>query len=84
LYLLPRKKDINLLRNELDRLEKFGQQREHCSSTKDVPEYELESLWLWEYYDALHNAICYVLERNDTLVDDDDVWSKSKDDSWWV
>jgi hypothetical protein len=68
---------MDLLRNELNHLEKFGQQREH-SSTKDVPEYELKSLW--EYYDALQSAIRYALESNDTLVDD--VWSM--DDGWWV
>ncbi len=68
---------MDLLKNEFDRLEKFGQTREQ-SSNGDVPEYELKSLW--EYYDALSGALRYALESNATLVDD--VWSMDED--WWV
>ena len=68
---------MDLLKNEVDRLEKFGQRREQ-SSNGEVPEYELRSLW--EYYDALYSALCYALESNDTLVDD--VWSMGE--GWWV
>ena len=69
---------MDLLKNEFDRLEKFGQKREEQSSNKEVPEYELESMW--EYYDALSGALRYALESNVALVDD--VWSMGKD--WWV
>jgi len=73
----PSEKGMDLLKNEFDRLEKFGQMREK-SSNGDVPEYELKSLW--EYYDALSGALRYALESNATLVDD--VWSMDED--WWV
>mmetsp|Transcript_8925 Transcript_8925/g.14728 ORF Transcript_8925/g.14728 Transcript_8925/m.14728 type:complete len:404 (-) Transcript_8925:393-1604(-) len=73
----PSKKGMDLLKHEVDRLEKFGQRREQ-SSNGEVPEYELNSLW--EYYDALHGALRYALESNATLVDD--VWSMGED--WWV
>jgi len=65
-----------LLKKEHDRLDKFGQKREQ--SNEEVPENELKSLW--EYYDALNNALRYALESNATLVDD--VWSMG--DGWWV
>mmetsp|Transcript_22413 Transcript_22413/g.45145 ORF Transcript_22413/g.45145 Transcript_22413/m.45145 type:complete len:93 (+) Transcript_22413:1064-1342(+) len=67
---------MDLLKKELDRLDKFGQKREQ--SNEEVPENELKSLW--EYYDALNNALRYALESNATLVDD--VWSMG--DGWWV
>ncbi len=72
----PSKKGMDLLKTELDRLEKFGQKREQSSG--EVPEYEHKSLW--EYYDALSGALRYALESNATLVDD--VWSMG--DDWWV
>ncbi len=68
---------MDLLKNELDLLEKFGGKRDQTSNGQ-VPEYELKSLW--EYYDALSSALCYALESNATLVDD--VWSMDED--WWV
>jgi len=74
----PSKKGMDLLKNEFDRLEKFGQKREEQSSYGEVPEYELKSLW--EYYDALSGALHYALESNATLVDD--VWSMGE--GWWV
>jgi len=72
----PSKKGMDLLKKEHDRLDKFGQKREQ--SNEEVPENELKSLW--EYYDALNNALRYALESNATLVDD--VWSMG--DGWWV
>ena len=66
-----------LLKNEFDRLEKFGQKRDE-SSNGEVPEYELKSLW--EYYDALSGALRYALDSNAAIVDD--VWQMGED--WWV
>jgi hypothetical protein len=74
----PSKKGMELLKNELDRLDKFGQQREQTFLEGDIPAYELKSLW--EYYDALHDALRYAVESNVTLFDD--VWLM--DDNWWV
>lgn len=75
----PSKKGMDLLKNEFDRLEQFGQKREQSFNGEvEVPEYELKSLW--EYYDALSGAIRYALESNATLVDD--VWAMG--DDWWV
>ena len=68
---------MDMLKQEADRLEKFGQRREQLSNG-EVPEYELKSLW--EYYDALYGALRYALESNATLVDD--VWSMGE--GWWV
>ena len=73
----PSKKGMDLLKQEADRLEKFGQRREQLSNG-EVPDYELKSLW--EYYDALYGALRYALESNATLVDD--VWSMGE--GWWV
>ena len=75
----PSEKGMKLLKDELDRLDKFGRQREQTFSEGDVPENEMNSLW--EYYDALHDALRYALESNVTLVDD--VWLLM-DDNWWV
>ncbi len=68
---------MDLLKNELDRLGKFGLKKEQ-SSNGEVPAYELKSLW--EYYDALSSALRFAVESNTTLVDD--VWSMGED--WWV
>mmetsp|Transcript_26289 Transcript_26289/g.39758 ORF Transcript_26289/g.39758 Transcript_26289/m.39758 type:complete len:94 (+) Transcript_26289:1097-1378(+) len=67
---------MDLLKKELDRLDKFGQKREQ--SNAEIPENELKSLW--EYYDAMHDALRYALASNATLVDD--VWSMGE--GWWV
>ncbi len=69
---------MDLLKNEFDRLKKFGQKRQQSSNNGEVPEYELELLW--QYYDALSGALRSALESNATLVDD--VWSMGED--WWV
>ncbi|KAL7523467.1 hypothetical protein ACHAXR_000192 [Thalassiosira sp. AJA248-18] len=43
-----------------------------------MSKYEWESLW--QYYDALHDALSYSVQSNETLLDD--VWEI--DDNWWV
>ncbi len=74
----PSKKGMDLLKNEFDRLEKFGQKKEQSSKNGEVLEYELKALW--EYYDALSGALRHALESNAILFDD--VWAMG--DDWWA
>lgn len=80
----PSEKGLDLLRIELDRLEAFAaeyrteDEEEEEEEDDDVSEYEWESIW--QYYDALHDALSYAVQSDVTL--SDDVWDMG--DDWWV
>merc|ERR1712087_6547 len=76
----PSQKGLDLLRIELHRLEAFeaDYRTEDEEEDDDVSEYEWESIW--QYYDALHDALSYAVQSDVTL--SDDVWDMG--DDWWV
>lgn len=75
----PSQKGIGLLRKELSRLNDFSKEYRN-KSNGEVGMRSIEWTSMWDYYDALHAALTYVTESNETLVND--VWDL--DDSWWV
>ena len=75
----PSEKGIGLLQVELTRLEKYEKEYRHLGyEEKEVPQNEWDSLW--QYYDALHDAILYAVQSNDARTDE--VWAMG--DDWWV
>jgi len=72
----PSKKGIDLLRRELERLDAFSEHR--TMNTMVIPENEWSLLW--DYYDALHNALSRAVVSDVPL--SDEVWSLNHD--WWV
>eukprot|EP00581_Thalassiosira_minuscula_P006467 CAMPEP_0183737202 /NCGR_PEP_ID=MMETSP0737-20130205/51309_1 /TAXON_ID=385413 /ORGANISM="Thalassiosira miniscula, Strain CCMP1093" /LENGTH=428 /DNA_ID=CAMNT_0025971431 /DNA_START=157 /DNA_END=1443 /DNA_ORIENTATION=- len=76
----PSKKGMDLLQEELTRIKSFAELHRNKSyeEYEGISEYEWNSLW--EYYDALHDAMSYALESDAALTDS--VWSLS--DDWWV
>ena len=75
----PSERGVNMLQGELARLESFSTMyRQMNHHDAGIPESEWDSLW--QYYDALHTALSYAVESNETRVDD--VWKL--DDDWWV
>lgn len=76
----PSEKGIDLLSQELSRLESFSTKHKNKSfeDYAGVSEYGWESIW--QYYDALHGALSSAVESNVTF--SDDVWDH--DDNWWV
>ena len=75
----PSKKGVDMLRNEIMRLDQFAIKYRHESYGK-MGMRSMEWTSLWEYFDAIHTALTLVTETTETLVDD--VWSMG--DSWWV
>ena len=75
----PSEKGIALLKVELDRLESFSIM---YRSTDYEERGILASEWdaLWQYYDALHDAISHAVQSNAVFTDD--VWKLG--DDWWV
>lgn len=68
------------MQEELTRLESFAAtHRNKRYDEEDISKYEWQSLW--EYYDALNDAISYAVQSNVTF--SDDVWTRL-DDDWWV
>lgn len=78
----PSRKGMDILKEEITRIEKFAglhRQKNHEDDEYDgVSEYEWNALW--KYYDALHDAMSLAVRSNATL--SDDVWKLDKD--WWV
>ncbi|KAL3791598.1 hypothetical protein HJC23_012188 [Cyclotella cryptica] len=72
----PSKKGIDMLRRELERLDTFSEHR--TMNTGVIPDNEWSLLW--DYYDALHNALSRAVESDAPR--SDDVWSLG--DDWWV
>lgn len=75
----PSELGIGLLREELARLESFSAaHRSMDYGASGILESEWESLW--QYYDALRDALSYAVESNAPLTNE--VWNR--DDDWWV
>lgn len=75
----PSKRGIDLLQVELTRLEKYEKKYRHLGyEEEEVPQNEWDSLW--QYYDALHDAISYAVQSKDARTDE--VWTMG--DDWWV
>ena len=76
----PSEKGMRLLQEELSRLKSFSTMYRNKSyeDYEGVSKYEWESLW--QYYDALHDALSNALQTDATL--SDNVWDL--DDNWWV
>ncbi|KAL7519156.1 hypothetical protein ACHAWX_003951 [Stephanocyclus meneghinianus] len=75
----PSKRGVEMLHHQLVRLNGFSVKYQNKSAIEvGVRSIEWDSLW--QYYDALHAALTFVTNTNETLVDD--VWIM--DDNWWV
>ena len=77
----PSKRGMALLQEELDRLTTtFGTKRYEVNYKElGIPDSEWSTLW--QYYDALCNALqCAIQQSYKSMVDD--VWDL--DDNWWV
>lgn len=72
----PSKKGIDMLKIELERLDEFS--KKYRSTNMGVPKNE----WtlLWEYFDALHNALSRAIESDVPL--SEEIWEMHHD--WWV
>jgi len=70
-----------LLQEELIRLDTFATVHRHKSYQEyiDMSQFEWESLW--QYYDALHNAMTLATTESDVSLSDE-VWKLGHD--WWV
>ena len=70
-----------LLQEELVRLDNFASVHRHKSYEEygDMSRFEWESLW--QYYDALHNALTLATTQSDVSLSDE-VWKLGHD--WWV
>lgn len=76
----PSQKGIGLLLEELTRIKSFSglhRHKQHDDSA-GVSTYEWETLW--QYYDALHDAMSLAVQSNTTM--SDDVWKLG--DDWWI
>jgi len=70
-----------LLQEELTRLDTFAAEHRHKSHEEygDMSRFEWESLW--QYYDALHNAMTIATTQREVQLSDE-VWKLGHD--WWV
>ena len=73
----PSKRGMEAMRKELERLDAFSKQY-RSKNDVDIPDHEWKSLW--EYYDALRNAIARALESDVPI--SDEVWEMPH--NWWV
>jgi len=81
-FLVPMSsKGKSLLKEELTRLNTFADTYRHKSYEEyvDMSRFEWESLW--QYYDALHNAMTLATTQSDDSLSDE-VWILGHD--WWV
>ena len=72
----PSARGIEMLRKELKRLDEYSSKYRAMDVEMPKNEWSL----LWEYFDALHNALYRAIESNTPL--SDDVWNLGHD--WWV
>lgn len=77
----PSIKGMALLKEELTRLALFAKKHRNMSIDEaGIPSSEWSSLW--QYYDALYNALSLAIEESNHYIENDDVWDL--DDNWWV
>lgn len=82
-FLVPlSEKGKHLLQEELTRLKSFAAMHRNTSyeEYENMSKYEWESLW--QYYNALHDAISYAVEQSNNVEMTNGVWKL--DDDWWV
>ena len=75
----PSQRGIDMLKQELVRLEEFSE-KHRAADTADIHMPNHEWALLWQYFDALHNAISRCVESNEPL--SDEIWDAPHD--WWV
>mmetsp|Transcript_27124 Transcript_27124/g.58102 ORF Transcript_27124/g.58102 Transcript_27124/m.58102 type:complete len:431 (-) Transcript_27124:193-1485(-) len=77
----PSEKGMLLLQEELTRLKSFStmHRRKSYKEYEGMSKYEWESLW--QYYDALHDALTNAIVQSDATLSDE-VWELG--DNWWV
>ena len=77
----PSTKGMALLKEEITRLAFFATKYKNMSNDDlGIPSSEWSSLW--QYYDALYNALSLAIEESTHFIENDDVWDL--DDNWWV
>ena len=77
----PSEKGIALLQEELTRLESFSSMHQNMDyESAGISSNEWQSLW--QYYNALHDALSYAVEQSKHETLTEDVWKL--DDNWWV
>ncbi|KAL3806634.1 hypothetical protein ACHAXA_011741, partial [Cyclostephanos tholiformis] len=76
----PSERGIALLQEELDRLSSFETIRDADPKDRGIPASEWTSLW--QYYDALSNALRVAVHQSRDGSMTDEVWKL--DDNWWV
>ncbi|KAL7431224.1 hypothetical protein ACHAXH_001473, partial [Discostella pseudostelligera] len=77
----PSEKGIALLHEELTRLESFSSMHQNMDyESAGISSNEWQSLW--QYYNALHDALSYAVEQSKHETLTEDVWKL--DDNWWV
>ena len=74
----PSEKGMLLLQEELTRFNSFSTM--HKSKSYNVSKYEWKTLW--QYYDALHDALSNAIDQSDASSLSDEIWEL--DDNWWV
>jgi len=82
-FLVPMSsKGKRLLQEELTRLDTFADTHRHKSYEEygDMSLFEWESLW--QYYDALHNALTLATTQSNEESLSDEVWTHGHD--WWI
>ena len=77
----PSERGIALLQEELARLESYSTRHRNTNyESVGISSSEWQSLW--QYYDALHDALTYAIEQSNSVELTEDVWKL--DDDWWV
>ncbi len=77
----PSEKGIALLQDELVRLESFAAMHKNMNyESAGISPTEWQSLW--QYYDALFEALFCAVQLSNSKVLSEDVWTL--DDDWWV
>lgn len=76
----PSERGMSLLREELERLASFDAIRDDDPRGMGIGAYEWTSLW--QYYDALRNALRIAVDQGTDGNMTDEVWNL--DENWWV
>jgi hypothetical protein len=77
----PSERGIALLQEELARLESYSTMHRNTNyESIGISSSEWQSLW--QYFNALHDALSYAIEQSNSVKLTEDVWKL--DDDWWV
>jgi hypothetical protein len=75
----PSKRGIDMLKKELERLEVFAE-KYRAKNAADMNMLNHQWELLWQYFDALYNAVSRAVESNEPL--SEEIWDAPHD--WWV